>query len=202
MKNNSFNNAHWDKKNSTFRSEMMPLGWIGYSRRIGHDEKKDINSLLSNWILRLYRDGYLRDSKKPDIYELTFYHNHSNEFVIKLYKNHAEWNPKFLANTSYSRFVDFIEIFYQLINKNYNAEVIYDKLYVRSKNNLDPLSLEHHRFATFNDLAAHCKEVFRRSLAEPGHIVQFYVSYAQKFFSVKESELPSTIKLAQILGFK
>lgn len=202
MKKNNFNNAHWDKENSTFRSEMMPIRWIGYSKRIGHDEKKDINSLLSNWILRLYRDGYLRKSKKPDIYELTFYHNHSNEFVIKLYKNHAEWNPKFLTNASYSRFVDFIETFYQLINENYSANVIYDKLYVRSKTKLDPLSLEHHRFATFNDLTAHCKDVFRRSLAEPGNIIKFYINYSKKFFSVTESELPSTIELARTLDFK
>lgn len=179
--------AEWDKTNSTFRSEMMPTEWVGYSKKIGHPERKDPITLLTNWVLRLYRDGYLRKSSKPFISEISFYFNKSSEHIITFYKNYPEWNSKFLFDENYVRLNEFVKRFYSMIDKNVSPDLIYQKLYVKNKSKSNPFNLNHPRFSSKNDLERFCGDIASRGTYPKEEVREFYIKYLDKFFPSSSS---------------
>ncbi|NQZ77515.1 MAG: hypothetical protein HRT61_15645 [Ekhidna sp.] len=181
MKKNSFLKAEWDKKNSTFRSEMKPTGWIGYSKKIDHPERKDSISLLTNWILRLYRDGYLRESRKPYISEVSFYFNQTGEHIVTFHWDCPEWNSSIMSDQRYSRLVDFGDKFYDLVRSNTNPDIIYQKLYVRNVKS-NPFNLDLPRFSSKDNLASYCADLVRREQHVKGDVDEFYNKYVIKYF--------------------
>ncbi len=65
------NEPVWDRAHSTFlRIIYLMNGYtlVGYSKKVGRNEKQDKIDLLTNWILRDLKNGYLdRATTNPKI---------------------------------------------------------------------------------------------------------------------------------------
>jgi hypothetical protein len=185
---NRFKKGIWDKEGSTFVQRILFANnheMLGYSRKIGFHERNDKDSLLINWILRMYRDGYLdpTNTNKDKIQFIEYYQNTRPDLtlIFRLHYDYPEWNPAFFGN---KRLVSFINRFYLLIEKKTPVQEIYRTLYVRSHaSETDPLDLSTMRFINERHLSTYCTKLIADGKRPQGEVEHFFHQYKQKFLA-------------------
>jgi hypothetical protein len=179
----------WDKDNSTFIQRIVfyhnQREMMGYSKKINFHERNDKDALLINWILRMYRDGYLdpKNTRIDSIEYIEYYRNTKPHptLIFRLFYKYPEWNPEFLGNI---RLVNFINRFYDMVDKGKTVDEICKALYVSNYSKaVDPLDLSTKRFMNERDLTNYCSELITKNKAEQGAVTNFFHKYKEKFLS-------------------
>lgn len=185
------NEPVWDKANSTYmRVIYLKNGYtlMGYSKKCFRNERKDKIDLLTNWILRDLKSGYLNEkTARPGItpterIEYFLYRNQSYEPVISLYYSFPEWtNTRWMDQ---KKFFVFIHRFYDMLRKNVSVPEIVNALEVRTRaQSQDLLDYSRPRFSTIPDLNAYIKKLKEDSDLSDEAIEHFYREYKQKYFN-------------------
>jgi len=184
----AFHQAQWDEAGSTWiqliyfkNGKLMQ----GYSKRVNFDEKGNKISLLTNWILRMFKAGYLdrTNQDKTEIEYIEYFRNHIEpELVLRLYYDTYEIHCPDLQNNVSLR--KFLRTFYQYIEIGKTSDYIYTKLYdskpVPFQN---PLDLTKHRFIEPGLLFKYCRTLILDKKASVEETKAFYVQYLSKFFN-------------------
>ncbi|MCR9252078.1 MAG: hypothetical protein NXI20_16755 [bacterium] len=182
--NKHYKSAPWDSQNSTFKSviyfrngKTIP----GYSKRQGFQEVANKQALVQNWVLRLYRDGYLdnQNARVDEVECIEFSVRSKGDYThaFTLYQTYVEWNPDFYRDY----LNDFFSNFYSLKRDRKDP---YELLYISTKSKkADPLDLSRHRFYTTIDLKNHCIRLIESNIRALGEVRNFYIKYSQKYFN-------------------
>jgi len=186
-----YNESVWDKSNSTYmRIIYLKNGYTltGYSKKVGRNERQDKVDLLTNWMLRDLKSGYL-DIKTTnpkitpvDRVEYFIMKNQAYERVINLCYDFPEWvNIKWLEQKKFS---SFIHRLYDMLRRNMSVTTITNALEVRTRaQNNDPLDISNRRFTTMPDLNAFIKKLKNESDLQDEAIEHFYRTYNEKYFT-------------------
>ena len=202
------NSPKFDPYNSTYRHRILFADGvkelIGYSNKQGWIEREDKIIVLINYILRLYKAGYLDryNYTKDKIECIEFYANDdSNTRIFTLFYSYCEWEPSMIGRKDFGRLITFIERFYEMVEKNTSPSKIYETLYYRGRRKRTaPLDLEIHRFQNEADLMRHCQSVVERELAEPSEVEAFFRKYRDKYLTGSKSTnqmIPGTENLLE-----
>ncbi len=181
----------WDKANSTYmRNIYLANGMVftGYSKKYHHNERRDKIELLTNWILRDLKNGYLdkhtSNPKVTTVDRIEYFIKQGADYahIITLYYSYAEWiDPAWMANR---KLVAFITRFYDMVRNKANVMAICNALEVRTRApKYDPLSLEAPRFTSVNDLNAFVFNMREEGKFELEELQNFYRKYMSKFFN-------------------
>ena len=184
------NEPVWDKTNSTYmRNIYLTNGYVftGYSKKYRNNERRDKTDLLTNWILRDLKNGYLdKNSTNPKITEvdrIEYFKKTGTEYVpvINLYYDFAEWpNQVWMDNR---KFFAFIHKLYDMLRRGIPIPTIINTLEVRTRApRVDPFFLDTPRFATLNDLNAYVFRLRQEGKFEKEEIENFYRKYLEKYF--------------------
>ena len=184
----------WDKENSTYyRVLVMDNGrdLVGYSKKIGMEEKEDKTDVLTNWIVRDFEGGYLDKNtvnpkitrlKCADWYKRITKNPLEHELMFTLYYDTMEWH-----NTKYAedkKLVEFLRKFYWLVRKNPTATTVRNSLYVSTRaTKTNPLSTERPRFMSIEDLNFYLAKLQNDGRFSPDQINHFYTNYKEKYFT-------------------
>ncbi|MBS1489710.1 MAG: hypothetical protein JSS93_04220 [Bacteroidetes bacterium] len=184
----------WDKENSTYcRVLVMENGreLVGYSKKIGMEEKQDKTDVLTNWIVRDFEAGYLDKNtvnpkitrlKCADWYKRITKNPLEYELMFTLYYDTMEWHKTMYAEDK--RLVEFLKKFYWLVRKNPTATTVRNSLYVTTRaEKTDPLSIERPRFMSIEDLNFYLSKLQNDGRFTPEQINHFYISYKEKYFT-------------------
>lgn len=187
------NNPVWDKANSTFMRLIVLSNGVtltGYSKKVARNERNDKTDLLTNWILRDYKNGYLNmrtnNEKITQLNYIDYFKKIDNDFepIIKLTYTHPEWlSPTWMENR---KLYVFINRFYDLILKGKDESFIINALEVRSRTSLqDPFNLSFFRFTSIRDLNAYVNKLKNQNDLSMEAIEHFYREYTKKYPSIK-----------------
>ena len=190
MKQNK-NEPVWDKAHSTFMRNIYCCNgytFTGYSKKYTNNERRDKTDLLTNWILRDFKNGYLdKKTTNPKITEIDRVEyfqkrNERYEPIVNLYYDFAEWpDQKWMDN---KKFFAFIYRFYDMIRKGVDATAIVNALEIRTRaSRFDPLYLEAPRFGSMNDLNAYVYKLRQEGKEEIEAVENFYRKYKEKYFT-------------------
>ena len=185
------NEPVWDKVNSTFmRNIYCCNGYVftGYSKKYKNNERRDKTDLLTNWILRDFKNGYLdkktTNPKVTEVDRLEYFQNRNQRFepVINLHYDFADWpDQRWMDN---KKFFCFITRFYDMIRKGLDASTIVNALEIRTRApRFDPFHLDAPRFASMNDLNAYVFKLRHEEKEQPEAIEHFYRKYKDKYFN-------------------
>jgi hypothetical protein len=185
------NSPVWDKANSTFMRLIVLLNGVtltGYSKKVARNERNDKIDLLTNWILRDFKNGYLnRRTKNEKITQLDYidyYKKTDNDYepIIKLTYTHPEWlNPQWMENR---KLYVFINRFYDFIEKGKDESFIINALEVKSRTApQDPFNISLVRFTSIRDLNAYVDKLKNQNDLSMEAIEHFYRAYCAKHFS-------------------
>lgn len=186
------NEPVWDKAHSTFvRIIYLKNGYnlTGYSKKVGRNERRDKIDLLTNWILRDLKNGYLdkcTTNGKITPTDRIEYHLKAGdtiEPIFNLYYDFPEWiNSKWLEN---KKLVSFINRFYTLIRKGANPTTIVNELEVRTRApKQDPLDVSVRRFSNMIDLNTYIIHLRSGSDIPTEAINHFYNKYKEMHFKL------------------
>ena len=186
------NEPVWDKAHSTFvRVIYLQNGYTltGYSKKVGRNERRDKIDLLTNWILRDLKNGYLdKLTKNPkvtptDRIEYYFKRGDSLEPIVNLYYEFPEWVD--MKWTEQRKLVSFINRFYALLRKGVDPSAISNELEIRTRApKQDPLDISIRRFASMIDLNAYVLRLRNESDLPKEAVDNFYSKYKEKHLSI------------------
>jgi hypothetical protein len=188
----SQNEPVWDKINSTFiRIIYLKNGYTltGYSKKVGRNERRDKIDLLTNWILRDFKNGYLdRSTDNPritplDRIEYAMQLNGKIDPIVNLYYDYPDWvGIKWMSN---KKFQSFITRFYDMVLKQVTPSEIVNRLEVRTRApRFDPLDTSIPRFTSMRDLNS-CVSRLKSDGDFPDEAINnFYRSYKEKYFKL------------------
>ncbi|NOS92999.1 MAG: hypothetical protein HOP30_13830 [Cyclobacteriaceae bacterium] len=184
------NEPVWDRENSTFvRTIYLTNGYTltGYSKKVGRNERHDKIDLLTNWILRDLKNGYLDKEttrKITPLDRIEYYRRNGDNLdpIINLYYECPDWiNTKWLDN---KKLVSFINRLYSLMRKGLNAGAISNELEVRTRApKQDPFDLSKKRFINMIDLNAYVLRLRNQSDLPNEAVDNFYRKYKEKYFT-------------------
>lgn len=184
------NEPVWDRENSTFvRTIYLTNGYTltGYSKKVGRNERHDKIDLLTNWILRDLKNGYLDKEttrKITPLDRIEYYRRNGDNLdpIINLYYECPDWiNTKWLDN---KKLVSFINRLYSLMRKGLNAGAISNELEVRTRApKQDPFDLSQKRFINMIDLNAYVLRLRNQSDLPNEAVDNFYRKYKEKYFT-------------------
>lgn len=189
--NNVFKQGDWDKTGSTYKQIIVFSSGkvlVGFSKRMGFHERNDKIDLLTNWILRMYRDGYLEknNQNKTDIDRIEYYINFRGQHLMNLYYKYPEYMlDDLIIENEYKKLVIFLKKFYDMIDKGIQADEIYRKLYTKNRSSSathDHLSLDKKRFDTLEHLRRYANDLKLERIRPPGEVDHFVIKYCEKFF--------------------
>ena len=186
------NDPVWDKAHSTFvRVIYLQNGYTltGYSKKVGRNERRDKIDLLTNWILRDLKNGYLdKLTKNPKItptdrIEYYFKRGDSLEPIVNLYYEFPEWID--MKWTEQRKLVSFINRFYALLRKGVSPSAISNELEIRTRApKQDPLDISIKRFISMVDLNAYVLRLRNESDLPKEAVDNFYSKYKEKHLSL------------------
>ena len=186
------NDPVWDKAHSTFvRVIYLQNGYTltGYSKKVGRNERRDKIDLLTNWILRDLKNGYLdKLTNNPKItptdrIEYYFKRGDSLEPIVNLYYEFPEWID--MKWTEQRKLVSFINRFYALLRKGVSPSAISNELEIRTRApKQDPLDISIRRFASMIDLNAYVLRLRNESDLPKEAVDNFYSKYKEKHLSL------------------
>jgi len=185
MKRPPYHKAPFDPDQSTYRQILLfPNGktLTGYSKRKFYAEVQNKTNLLTNWICRNHRDGYLdeRNDRRDTVDSIDYYWKNKKGIWVHsftMYQNYPVWH-----DSSQRHYLDsFFESFYDLKRK---GEEVYDHLYVvdSAHRSFDPLDLSKHSYKSINFLRSHCERIITKNIRELGEVKNFYIQYVEKYF--------------------
>ncbi|HEY0652245.1 MAG TPA: hypothetical protein VGD65_03915 [Chryseosolibacter sp.] len=180
----------WDRTHSTYmRIIYLENGYTltGYSKKVGRNERRDKTDLLTNWILRDLKAGYLdKHTRNPritplDHIEYYIKRDENYEPIFNLYYSFPEWtNTRWMEN---KKLFSFINRFYGMLRNQASVTEITNALEVRTRaSRLDPLDITSPRFASIVDLNAYVHLLKNRSDIPPDALEDFYHKYKAKYF--------------------
>ena len=181
----------WDKTHSTYmRIIYLSNGksLTGYSKKYMQNERQDKIDLLTNWILRDFKNGYLdRNTTNPKVTavdRIEFFIKHNGDYhpIINLYYDFPEWiNQKWVDQ---KKFIYFIQRFYSMIRQGLAVNQIVNALEVRTRaSSKDPFDLTTPRFLGMADLNAYVLRLRNESSLEKEAIENFYRKYVEKYLT-------------------
>lgn len=184
------NDPVWDKANSTYmRVIYLQNGYTltGYSKKVGRNERQDKTDLLTNWVLRDLKSGYLdQQTTNPKItpldrIEYYWKNNDSYSPIVNLYYSFPEWtNTQWTQN---KKFFSFINRFYGMLRNGASVSQIANALEIRTRSRgIDPLDISTPRFASISDLNAYVHLLGSKSDLSQEVIQDFYNKYKGKYF--------------------
>jgi hypothetical protein len=186
------NEPVWDRAHSTFvRVIYLQNGYTltGYSKKVGRNERRDKIDLLTNWILRDLKNGYLdKLTKNPKItptdrIEYYFKRGDSLEPIVNLYYEFPEWID--MKWTEQRKLVSFINRFYALVRKGVSPSAISNELEIRTRApKQDPLDISIKRFISMIDLNAYVLRLRNESDLPKEAVDNFYSKYKEKHLSL------------------
>jgi hypothetical protein len=185
-----FNEPVWDRTHSTYmRIIYLQNGYTltGYSKKVGRNERRDKTDLLTNWILRDLKSGYLDkhtlNPKITPVDRVEYYvkRNESYEPILNLYYSFPEWiNTSWMDN---KKFFSFINRLYGMVRNQATVTDISNALEVRTRApRQDPLDITFPRFASITDLNAYVHLMRSKSDIPSDAIEDFYNKYKSKYF--------------------
>ena len=187
------NQIPFDKVYSTFRQEIYLANGIvltGYSKRINRVERNNRAHLLSNWILRSLRDGYLdeKNSSKTELDHILYTNNLTNEPLLRLWYSSHEWlcikDDQTLALPQIKYLTQFLNRFYTLKRAGKTPDYILKELYVNTKTkSINYLSVDQPRFLTEEDLVNYTLMLLETKDIPAGEIEAFFLQYREKYFN-------------------
>jgi hypothetical protein len=188
--NTRFSRGKWDKENSTYMQIVQfksGRSLAGFSKKIDFHERNDKVSLLTNWILRMLRDGYLDPSNtRVDPIEcIEYYEVVTGEHLFNARYHTVEIISENMYESEYYKpILKFLEIMYALIDQGKSAAKIYEKLYVRSRQKtFDPLDHTKKRFMNIGMLSKYAQDLVETGKAEVGAVENFVVKYSEMHFN-------------------
>lgn len=184
------NEPIWDKAQSTYmRVIYLQNGYTftGYSKKVGRNERRDKVDLLTNWILRDLKAGYLdKRTTNPKItpidrIEYFLKQSESYEPILNLYYDFPEWvNTKWMEN---KKFYVFINRFYEMVRNQASVTTIANALEVRTRaQQQDPLDISIPRFSSMPDLNAYIHRLKTHTDLSGEAVDNFYRKYKEKYF--------------------
>ena len=194
---NKFNTSKWDTENSSYyvvthftNGKQIQV----YSKKIGMHERNDKTALLTNWICRMYRDGYLNqaDHTKTEIKHIVVYSNFTDqphEILMLTYTSFSILDANYFENVD---LITFLEKFYKLTQDGCKPEEIIQKLYVNSRTTqIDELDSTEKRFTQPMYLVNYCEELIsRKQNPLPENAVKdFFRNYMEKHFSKAQEDI-------------
>jgi hypothetical protein len=185
-----FNEPVWDRMHSTYmRIIYLQNGYTltGYSKKVGRNERRDKTDLLTNWILRDLKSGYLdKETSNPritplDRVEYFIKRNEAYEPILNLYYSFPEWiNTAWMDNR---KFFSFISRLYAMLRQQATVTDIANALEVRTRaSRVDPLDMSFPRFASMIDLNAYVHLLRGKAEIPSDAIDDFYRKYKTKYF--------------------
>lgn len=186
------NEPVWDKTHSTFiRIIYLKNGYTltGYSKKVGRNERRDKIDLLTNWILRDFRNGYLdKNTTNPritplDRIEYSMQVDGRVESIVNLYYDYPDWvGTRWTTN---KKFYSFITRFYDMVVKQRSSSEILNRLEVRTRaTKFDPLDASIPRFSSMRDLNACVSRLKSEGDLPEEAIDGFYRKYKEKYFNL------------------
>jgi hypothetical protein len=180
----------WDRAHSTYmRIIYLRNGYsfTGYSKKYQQNERRDKVDLLTNWILRDLKNGYLdkktTNDKITPLDRIEYFRKENENYfpVINLYYDFPEWvNPKWMEHR---KFFLFVSRLYSMLQKNVSVSEITNALEVRTRASAkDPFDISFPRFVNMHDLSAYIMRLKSETDLESEAIDNFYRKYIEKYF--------------------
>jgi hypothetical protein len=188
MKTNFKNSQKYDQSNSTFKQIIYLTNgkfFVGYSKKLGYNEKVDKVALLKNWILRMYKSGYLNKiniGTQKEIDEIHYFINDHIEAPL-LTLNYSSYEVSNIEwCTSNFKIIQFLDTFYNYIRTDKEFKI--SRLFDYSKGEkLDKLKTDTKRFLTHKALYNWIKSEIEKKDFTTFELSNFYNSYKIKYFN-------------------
>ncbi|MEP0366866.1 MAG: hypothetical protein ABJN36_11395 [Cyclobacteriaceae bacterium] len=189
---NAFNYGDWDKIGSTYKQIIVftsGKALVGFSKKIGFHERNDKIDLLTNWILRMYRDGYLnmKNPTRTEIDRIEYYNNLNGQHLMNLRYEYPEvlCDDINLNNEYYKKLRVFINKFYDKVGTGVADHEIYRQLYVKTRKGKitnDLISIDQKRFENKDQLNLYARDLINIRKMPFGEVEHFVRKYCQKHF--------------------
>jgi hypothetical protein len=193
-KKNFYNNAKYDKDHATFEQIIFLSNgkqFIGYSKKMGYDEKADKVALLKNWILRMFKAGYLNPENigtQKEIDQIDYFLNdHIKQPILILKYDHYEVvHPEWATNNF--KIIQFLDTYYLYIkNQDYHKIT---RLFDYSKGEkMNKLDLNVQRFMSEKALTNWCKSELEKNTYTPQELRSYWKQYNHRYFNNQKDSL-------------
>ena len=186
-----FTDAPFDKQDSTYMQKITFVNGkviLGYSKRVGFAEIVDPTNCITNFILRMFRDEYLRPSQKVDPVESITYslNKPPYDWIVTCYYRYFDLSSEWILN---KRFSNWITSFYDDINAGKSTEYIIKKYYRSGRvSNIDELNFNNHAFTRPDHLVKYAVKLHESGKYPPEQIKHFYINAKEKYFSGQDTE--------------
>ena len=195
-KNNTdstFHNAKFDKDDSYYMQEIKFINGkeiVGYSKKIGYAEKNDKDSLLGNWICRMYKDGYLdfTNETKDEIEYIKYYQNNVDEKGTNLLMLTLGYDYPVIEDLTLltEKMARFLESFYHYVETQ--PTKVYQLLYDSKRQKIeDKFDTTKKRFLTKSHLEKYCRNLVEKNPKDRETIEDFWRKYIHAHFSKKKN---------------
>jgi hypothetical protein len=183
-KKNAFNNAKKDSFNSTFIYKITfdnQKTIIGYSANSGFSEKNDKNAVLINYVLRMYKRGYLDYDNPPKdrIIKIEIFLNlrSGEKIIFRLFYDYFEGFEGF---EDFGVFVKFLDSFYSDVQKRLPVQEIFNKYYRSDKSpTIEPFDYKYKRFITRKSLLNYCSQMYNKKIFTREQAMHFESKYLE-----------------------
>ncbi len=194
----SFKDAPPDQEGSTYVSHTYfkgnPKPLIGWSKKEEYPEKNDKKHLLTNWLIRLHRSGYLDPAHSvcKEVERVQFLINRSNKVIMTVRPLFTDYHSDLIENERYKSLRQWMNEFHILIRKGATNRTITEALYNGKIQIVNDLSLTRAKFADYDSLLLACQYYMGERRHEPSAIRHFFREYSIKYFDIDppESAMP------------
>lgn len=191
---NSYVHAQWDKEGSTYHQDIYFTNGKfieGYSKRLNHPEPNNKFTVLTNWILRTYRDGYLNEdkigTKRPSgtfITEVDTIVYYRNDFPdrVKILSISYDY---FQLHEENEELEKFLNRFYEMKEKGIDPDKIFNSLYSNKKTAyVEPMEIPvQSAFSHPKFLMNYCISLYKKRTATKTQILEFFHNYMDRHFN-------------------
>jgi len=183
-KKNAYIVAPKDSFNSTYiyyitfdNGKKIP----GYSANSGFQEKNDKQAVLINYVLRMYKRGYLDYNNPPKdrIQYIDIFLNHRTEekIIFRLYYDYYE---VYTTSDNFMIFAKFLDNFYTSVKNKESVKTIYYKYYRSDKSKqIDPFDYKSKRFITQKSLTNFCSIMYDKKVFTMEQTQHFELKYIE-----------------------
>ena len=191
MKKNFNQSNKYDQANSTFKQIIYLTNgkqFIGYSKKLGYNEKADKITLLKNWVLRMYKAGYLNQANKGTQKEIDEIHYFINDHIATPiltlnYKSYEVVNIEYCHENF--KIIQFLDTYYDYINNGNEFKI--SRLFDYSKGDkLNKLDVNVKRFLTHKALYNWIKSELEKNTYTKSELSNYYNAFKTKYFNYEK----------------
>lgn len=184
MTNTAFQQAEYDMVNATYRQTIYFANGKtidGYSKRIGFVEPIDPVNCLTNFILRMYIRGYLRECNDIDrVRYIEYHYNHTYEPIVRCFYEYPDFNPSVIEHQP--RLVKWLSHFYEDASR-LPLDAMQAKYHRRGRACEEfELDINQHGFIRPEHLVRKVVSLLRQGQYPAAHIGHFYRQCKEKYF--------------------